>query len=120
MKTRAVLALALVCVGLSAAPPVAVVVEHGPMLPHRGTARLKVTVTPHSGNRGLWTAIEATGYSTAHYEQLEGADSPRTRWTEFKDLPDGNYTAWARVVRVKDEHSASARFIVGRDLELPE
>jgi len=99
-------------------PPVAVVIEHGAVLPHKGTARLRVTVEPNKANRGLWTAIEASGYAAAHYEQLEGDKSPKTRWTEFTDLPDGNYTAWVRLMREHGETSANTAFIVGQDEEL--
>lgn len=98
--------------------PVAVAIEHGTVLPHKGTARLRVTVDPQKANRGLWTAIEASGYATAHYEQLEGAQSPKTRWVEFRDLPDGNYTAWVRLLRDHGEVSASVTFIVGQDEEI--
>lgn len=128
MRPRAGAHLALLfgiaAVGLAVGPkpekvaPVAVVIEHGTVLPHQGTARLRVTVDPRSMNRGLWTAIEASGYATAHYEQLEGAKSPKTRWVEFRDLPDGNYTAWVRLLRDHGEVSASLTFIVGQDEEL--
>ena len=93
--------------------PVAVIVEHGPNLPHRATARLRVMVDPSTANRGLWVAIEASGYAAASYQQLEGAQSPRTRWVEFKDLPDGAYTAWVRLIREHGEVSNSAPFSVG-------
>lgn len=97
--------------------PVAVAIEHGTVLPHKGTARLRVTVEPNKVNRGLWTAIEASGYATAHYEQIDGPGAPKTRWVEFKDLPDGNYTAWVRLLREHGEVSASVTFIVGHDEE---
>lgn len=127
MRPRAGAHLALLfgiaLVGLAIGPkpakvaPVAVVIEHGTVLPHYGTARLRVTVDPQKANRGLWTAIEASGYAAAHYEQLEGAASPRTRWTTFTDLPDGSYTAWVRLLREHGEQSASVTFIVGHDDE---
>jgi hypothetical protein len=98
-------------------PPVAVAIEHGPILPHEGTARLRVTVDPQSANRGLWTAIESDGYATAHYEELNGARSPKTRWVSFPDLPDGEYTCWVRLLRDHGEKSASVTFIVGSDAE---
>jgi hypothetical protein len=95
-------------------PAVAVAIEHGTVLPSHATARLRVTVEPQKANRGLWTAIEASGYAAAHYEQLEGAQAPKTRWTEFTDLPDGEYTAFVRVLREgKPEVGARATFIVG-------
>jgi len=100
------------------AEPVSVVVEHGAVLPHKGTARLRITVEPSKANRGLWVAIEASGYAAAHYEELNGDKAPRTRWTEFSDLPDGSYTAWARLLKEHGEVSASATFIVGQDEEL--
>lgn len=95
--------------------PVSVVIEHGPILPHKGTARLRVTVEPQATNRGLWTAIEASGYAAAHYEQIDGASAPKSRWVEFKDLPDGNYTAWIRLLKDHGEISASVTFTVGYD-----
>lgn len=98
--------------------PVSVAIEHGTVLPHQGTARLRVTVDPNKANRGLWVAIEASGYAAAHYEQLEGASAPKTRWSEFKDLPDGSYTCWVRLLREHGEVSASVTFIVGQDEEL--
>lgn len=107
------LALLLMALAPIKVPPVGVVVEGGRYLSSHATARLRVTVDPQKTNRGLWTAIEATGYATAHYEQLEGAQSARTRWVEFADLPDGEYTAWARVLREHGEQSASAMFQVG-------
>ena len=98
--------------------PVAIVVEYGTILPHDATARLRVTIDPQKLNRGLWVAIESTGYASAHYEQLAGAQAPKTRWVEFADLPDGNYTAWARLLKERGETSASATFIVGQGEEL--
>lgn len=85
---------------LTSGPPVAVTVEHGHIFPEPATIRLRVTVEPAKANRHLWVAIEATGYSTAHYEQLDDA-SPRTRIVEFKDLPGGDYGVFIRVQRAK-------------------
>jgi hypothetical protein len=106
---------------LLAAPPVATItVEHGPMLPSGATARLRVAIDPRAENRGVWVAIEASGYAAAHYEDLNGANAPRTRWVEFKDLPDGSYTAWVRVIRQHGESSVNAEFTVGAaDEEYP-
>ncbi len=98
-------------------PPVAVAIEHGAILPYRGTARLRVTVVPNRKNAGLWTAIESSGYASAHYEQLDGAHAPRVRWVEFKDLPSGDYTAWVRLLWAHGETSARVTFIVGHSKE---
>jgi len=112
------LALYIVFVsGFSAKPPkvqaVTIAIEHGTVLPHEGTARLRVTVEPNTVNRGLWTAIESEDYASAHYEQIDGASSARTRWVEFPDLPDGSYTAEARLLKDHGEQSARVTFSVG-------
>ncbi len=93
--------------------PVGVTVESGPNLPHEGTARLRITVTPSAENRGLWRAIESDDYAAASFETLTGATAPRTRWVEFRDLPDGTYTAEARLLRDHGELNAHATFTVG-------
>lgn len=119
MRAGLLAALLLLTPGalFSADKAVAVVVEHGPVLPHDAVARLRVTITPSSHNRGAWVAIEADGYAGAHYEQLDAA-SPKTRWVEFKDLPDGDYTAWVRVMHDQgSDTSVSTPFTVGATIE---
>jgi hypothetical protein len=98
---------------LASSAPVSVVIEPGPVLPSHGTARLRVTVEPNASNRGVWMAIEASGYAAASYEDLDGAHAARTRWATFKDLPDGSYMAWVRVLKEHGETSASVAFTVG-------
>jgi len=82
-------------------------------LPSGATARLRVTVEPNASNRGVWMAIEASGYAAASYEDLDGSRAARTRWATFKDLPDGSYTAWIRLIREHGEVSAHSEFTVG-------
>lgn len=61
--------------------------------------RLRILVEPDAANRGLYVALVSEGFETSSYEQLEGMDSPRTRWREFKDVPEGEYAAVAVVER---------------------
>lgn len=107
-------------VGLAVAPkaepkpkPVAIVVEHGPALPSGAVVRLRITVEPNPANREMWVAIEASGYAAASFEQLDGTSAPRTRIVEFKGVPDGEYSAYARVIAQHGEMSVSATFTVG-------
>lgn len=90
----------------------AVTVEHGHIFPEPATVRLRVSVEPAPVNRHLWVAIEATGYSAAHYEQLD-ATSPRTRIVDFKDLPGGDYGVFIRVQRTRgNDLTARDHFMV--------
>lgn len=107
--------LALVLTGAQRkVQPVAVVVEYGPFLPSHSTARLRVTIDPHKDNRLIWAAIESDDHADASYRELSGASAPKTWWFDFKDVPDGQYTAYAHLSREHDAvRSASATFTVG-------
>lgn len=109
-------ACALATTAADKAPrPVEIKVLYGHVFGHKATVRLRVTVAPHKDNRGLWVAIEAAGYASAHYEELPADRAAHTREVEFKDLPDGAYTAWARLLREHGEPpSARETFLVGQ------
>lgn len=66
-------------------------------------ARIKVTVEPDPGNRGLTVAAISDGFETSSYEKLDGAAARRTRWVEFKSIPEGQYDLIAQVGRA-DRH----------------
>jgi hypothetical protein len=98
----------------SKAPPaVAIKVLYGRFFPHEATVRVRVTVAPNRANQGLWIAIESDDYAGSHYEDLPGQDAPKTREWDWKDLPDGEYTAWAHLLKDHGEQSASDTFTVG-------
>ena len=96
--------------------PVKVVVEHGTFLPHQGTARLKITVEPNRENRYLVTSIDSDDFSASSLEELRGAAAAKTRWIEFKDLPDGYYVAEVRLQREHGEVGDSTTFSVGQPI----
>lgn len=113
-----VMGIAVACMA-AASPQVAVVVEHGAIFTAPATVRLRVTVQHHPANRGLWVAVEATGYSSAHFEDLTDGNYPVTRWVEFKDLPAGEYLVWVHVDRAKAPTvRATSQFtIVGQEID---
>lgn len=64
---------------------------------------MKVRVEPDPANRGLYVVLFSHGYETSSFEQLEGAEAPRTRWREFTNVPEGEYDAVAVVDRGGDD-----------------
>jgi hypothetical protein len=77
-----------------------------------GFVRLKVRVEPDADNRALAVGIVGPDFETNSLEQLD-AQSPITRWREFKDVPAGEYQAVAEVVRADGTSSlASARLVI--------
>lgn len=99
--------------------PIAVVVQGGPTLPSGKTVRLLVVVLPNKDNKSMWISIEADGYAKAF--NLPAA----TREVDFEEVPDGEYIAWARVLRDKgtdsdNRLSARAAFTVGGQAEAEE
>ncbi len=115
MRVAAFALVALLTTAAANPPPVVAIHAEGDGLVAPALVRLRVTVAPNKDNRDLWVAIEADGYAAAHYEQLDGAHAPITRWVEFKATPAGAYTAWARVIRARGETSASDTFLVEGD-----
>ena len=111
--TRRLLLLTLITLISCAAARVQLVAIHvlGDVGPAPADVQLVITVQPNHENRGLWVAIESSGYATAHFEELD-VHSPIQRTVTFKQLPGGEYTAWARLLRVHGETSASDTFII--------
>jgi hypothetical protein len=93
--------------------PISIRTRYGSVLPHEGTVTLEVMVARNKLNRGLFTAIESEEYAASTYEGLQGGDAATMRQVQFKDLPDGNYTGWAHLIREHGQTSASVTFIVG-------
>ena len=81
------------------------------------TVRLRVSVERHPANRALTVALVSDGFERSSLEQIDGMDSPRTRWVNYRDVPAGNYAVIAilhrppdRPLRVEDTLTVIGRF----------
>lgn len=110
MRTALVTLALVVSLGAASPAPVAIhvlgTIGHAP-----ADVSLVITVQPNRENRGLWVAIEASGYATAHFEELD-VHAPIQRIVLFKQIPSGEYRAYARLIRQHGEISAEDTFIV--------
>lgn len=91
--------------------PVSIAVEGSRFPFEPATVRLKLTIEPDSRNRWVWFGLDdgqtdRPSYVSGH--SLNGADEPRTRWREFRDVAAGSYAAFIQVQRV-DGTEATAR-----------
>lgn len=121
MAWRTRIALGVGCVlvaivlsgALGMSPPVAVVVERGPLFFSPAWIRLRVRVDQDAANRAVFVAIVSDGYTTSSYETLDGERAPVTRWREYKSVPAGVYTVRVTVDRGAERPwRASAGFLV--------
>lgn len=104
--SAALLALAL----LAPAPDVSIAVE-GRYGFEPATVRLRVRVEPDSRNRGLAYGVDSADFVSSSWEDLPGERAPITRWATYRDLPAGEYIAYAEVVRpANGNRKADTRF----------
>lgn len=75
-----------------------IAVESGRISFEPAFVRLRIRVEPHPENRALAVGIVSDSFETSSFEQLDGG-SARTRWREFRDVPAGEYAAFAHLVR---------------------
>jgi len=77
-----------------------ITVESGRILFEPAYIRLRVRVEPDPQNRALAMGIVGDSFETSSLEQLEGDRARITRWVDYKDVPAGDYTAVAQLLRV--------------------
>lgn len=61
--------------------------------------RVRVRVEPNAQNRRLTVGLVSDGFSTSSDENLAGDQARISRWLEFRDVPAGEYTAVAYLLR---------------------
>lgn len=112
MRRCSFLATLLALAILAPNHPISIAVE-GRLQFEPATIRLKVRVEPDIHNRGLAYGVDSVDFISSSWEDLPGDRGRITRWATYRDLPAGEYVAWAEVVRRPDDNrQTQARFMV--------
>ena len=76
------------------------------------TVRIRITVPPDAGNRALAIVADSDVYSRSSQVALEGENSPRNIFLEYRNLPAGTYQVRGVLVNLEGKQVAVANSIV--------
>jgi hypothetical protein len=73
------------------------------------TVRIRITVPPDAGNRALAIMADSDVYSRSSQVALEGENSPRNIFLEYRNLPAGTYQVRGVLMNAQGKQVAVAQ-----------